>query len=305
MEEFCSSRKFQIDGGGNVVNKVRGINPSGGTNFSSGFRLAFETLKASVSAERSSGCHKAILFLTDGEMQDNRSSLFSLITSEMEKYSKDDRPVLFTYSFGSTADKTVPKDLACQFDGIWASVDDGGDLSKSMGAYYKYFAYGLSGEENDDFVAWVAPYEYSTTGELGTTASAPVYDRSVTPPVLAGVVGIDFSFAAMERALGEEGERARNDILSNIVERSAASCPRLDLTKCQLQSLREFGSGDETNDATLCKGITDEDGFLCETKPLKSRLCGDIINDNNAKVYPEDIWNNRLNQGRTYEEKVY
>ena len=119
------------------------------------------------------------------------------------------------------------------------------------------------------------------------------------------MVGADFSFAAMERALGEESERARNDILSNIVERSAASCPRLDLTKCQLQSLREFGSGDETNDATLCKGITDEDGFLCETKPLKSRLCGDIINDNNAKVYPEDIWNNRLNQGRTYEEKVY
>ena len=68
MEEFCSSRKFQIDGGGNVVNKVRGINPSGGTNFSSGFRLAFETLIASISAERSSGCHKAILFLTDGEM---------------------------------------------------------------------------------------------------------------------------------------------------------------------------------------------------------------------------------------------
>ena len=100
-----------------------------------------------------------------------------------------------------------------------------------MGAYYKYFAYWLSTEENDDIVAWVASYEYSTTGELGTTASAPVYDGSVMSPVLAGLVGVDFSFAAMERALGEEGERARNDILSNIVERSAASCPRLDLTK--------------------------------------------------------------------------
>ena len=118
------------------------------------------------------------------------------------------------------------------------------------------------------------------------------------------MVGIDFSFAAMERDFGEEGERARNDILSNIVERSAASCPKLDLTKCQLQSLREFGSGDESDDAALCIGITNEDGFPCETKPLKSHLCDNITNDNNAEEYPDDVWNNHLNQGLTYEEKV-
>ena len=59
----------------------------------------------------------------------------SLITLEMGKHSKDDRLVLFTYSFGSTADKTVPKDLACRFDRIWAFLVDDGELSKSMGAY--------------------------------------------------------------------------------------------------------------------------------------------------------------------------
>jgi hypothetical protein len=41
----------------------------------------------------------------------------------------------------------------------------------------------------NDFVAWVASYEYSTTGELGTT----------DPPILAGVVGLGFSCVAMER----------------------------------------------------------------------------------------------------------
>ena len=68
--------------------------------------------------------------------------------------------------------------------------------------------------------------------------------------------------------------------------------------------MREFGSGDESDDAALCIGITNEDGFPCETKPLKSHLCDNITNDNNAEEYPDDVWNNHLNQGLTYEEKV-
>ena len=72
-----------------------------------------------------------------------------------------------------------PKRIACENDGIWSSISDGGNLAESMGAYYKYFAYGLSGAGNENFVSWVAPYVFSTSGEMGTTASAPVYDRSV------------------------------------------------------------------------------------------------------------------------------
>jgi hypothetical protein len=182
-----------------ISSAIDNLEPAGGTDFYSGFDMAFKTFRDSKNAESTSGCNQAILFLTDGQMQDREDLLFELLSNEAGKYSNNGRkpPVLFTYSFGSGADNTVTKRIACEYDGVWSEVKDGGDLAQSMGAYYKYFA--NAGLSEDDFVAWVAPYEYSTTGELGTTASAPVYDRSVDPPILAGVVGLDFSFVAMER----------------------------------------------------------------------------------------------------------
>ena len=278
----------------NILGQIDGLGAGGGTEFYTGFDLAFKTFKSSASAELSSGCHKAILFLTDGMIQDSKNTLMNLIAAELSEFDADSRPALFTYSFGSGTDSVVPKEIASANDGIWASIRDGGDLSESMGAYYKYFAYGLSGDENKDFVAWVAPCAYSTTGELGTTASAPVYDRSVDPPVLAGVVGLDFSFAAMERALGKEGEQSKNAVLERIVERSIAACPKLELSPCQLQSLREFGSGDNKNSEALCSIATS-----CDTNPLKSPLCSGT-----TVSYPNEIWNNDNNRGRSYEEKV-
>ena len=155
--------------------------------------MTFKTFRDSKNAESTSGCNQAILFLTDGQMQDREDLLFELLSNEAGKYTNNGRkpPVLLLTALGQE------QTIACEYDGVWSKVKDGGDLAQSMGAYYKYFA--NAGLSEDDFVAWVAPYEYSTTGELGTTASAPVYDRSVDPPILAGVVGLDFSFVAMER----------------------------------------------------------------------------------------------------------
>ena len=117
------------------------------------------------------------------------------------------------------------------------------------------------------------------------------------PPVLAGVVGLDFSFVAMERALGDEGEKSRDAVLERIVERSIARCPNLNLTPCQLESLREYGAGDYGNAGATCGNVPD-----CVTKPLKSPLCKDY--SQSSLSYPNEIWNNDNNKGRTYEEKV-
>ena len=87
------------------------------------------------------------------------------------------------------------------------------------------------------------PYEFATGLGLGTTASAPVYDRSVTPPIFVGVVGVDISFSAMEIALGENQEATRDVFIKKITELSVASCHTIDIEECQLQSLRKFGSG--------------------------------------------------------------
>ena len=182
-----------------VLQHVDRLRAGGGTNFYNGFDMAFEIFISSKKAESTSGCHQAILFLTDGEMSDDKDTLYSLLDEVRTDYllTGESPPVIFTYSLGARADRVVPKQIACKFNGIWSEVKDGGDLAKSMGGYYKYFA--NAGLSENDFVAWVEPYEYSTTGELGTTASAPVFDRSVDPPVFTGVVGLDFSFAAMER----------------------------------------------------------------------------------------------------------
>ena len=129
-----------------VLKSIDNLRPGGATNFRDGFEFAFQTFKQSDSIEQSSGCHQAILFLTDGEMTDDETLFFDLIDVKRKNYSMDGRkpPVMFTYSFGSKADEEVPKRIACEYGGVWASIEDGGNLAESMGAYYKYFAQGLA-----------------------------------------------------------------------------------------------------------------------------------------------------------------
>lgn len=67
-----------------------------------------------------------------------------------------------------------------------------------MSAYYKLFAIGLGEDKNKDFIAWVEPYTFFSTGELGITVSAPIYDRTLTPPMFIGVVGTDFTVEFMK-----------------------------------------------------------------------------------------------------------
>ena len=62
----------------------------------------------------------------------------------------------------------------------------------AMSAYYKLFALGLGEGGNEDFAAWVEPYEFANpAGKMGSTVSAPVFDRAVTPPLFLGVVAKD------------------------------------------------------------------------------------------------------------------
>ncbi len=138
-----------------VLKSIDNLRPGGATNFRSGFEFAFQTFQQSDSIEQSSGCHQAILFLTDGEMTDAETLFFDLIDVKRKTYFDDGRepPVMFTYSFGSKADEEVPKRIACEYGGVWASIEDGGNLAESMGAYYKYFAQGL-GSSGGNSVSW-------------------------------------------------------------------------------------------------------------------------------------------------------
>ena len=51
-----------------LTDRVNSLSPGGTTNFYAAFERAFDLLDDSVGMEFTSSCHKAILFLTDGEM---------------------------------------------------------------------------------------------------------------------------------------------------------------------------------------------------------------------------------------------
>ena len=269
------------------------LTAGGGTNFYSGFKMAFDTIRQSVETyELSAGCQRAILFLTDGENNEGlgANDLMTFIFNETQYYTKTGRrpPVIFTYSFGSGADETLPKRIACETNGVWSRISDGGNLAGAMTAYYKYFAFGLSDSQNSNFAAWVEPYTFARGVGLGTSVSAPVYDRSVNPPILAGVVALDMSLAAMQTALGVQGEAGINEVIQRLVDRSVAYCPKFNLTECQYQSLRYEAYSNESLCSDQCSGITS----------LKVKLC------NNNVTYPFYVLNNKNLQGKSYEERA-
>ena len=108
---------------------------------------------------------------------------------------------IFTYALGEGADEEALKNIACNSGGIYANIPDGGDLIEQMSAYYKLYAILQGGAENMNFTTWVEPYLYSS-GVMGTTVSAPVFDRSGNPPLWIGVVGVDFTISELEQAVG-------------------------------------------------------------------------------------------------------
>ena len=64
---------------------------------------------------------------------------------------------------------------------------------------------GLGEAGNENFTAWVEPYAFTNpAGKMGTTVSAPIYDRRVSPPLFLGVVGADMYMDALEQVLGED-----------------------------------------------------------------------------------------------------
>jgi hypothetical protein len=270
-----------------MLHYIDALEPDGGTVYYSGFDKAFDIFEKSNSVEVSTSCRQAILFVTDGAMSDPEQALYNKIDQERKKYTLNDKepPVIFTYSFGDSAPEEVPQRMACRYDGVWSRISDEENLADSMGGYYKYFSYGLGDQRNDDFVAWVSPYLYANGGSFGTTASAPVYDRSSEHPILVGVVGFDFTLAAMERALGEEGRESRDIIIEDIVERSIAKCPIFNLTDCQMESLRMYGTDPTGFPAATCdkcpSGIPSLESVSCTTEDLSSVSLWNNVNVRN------------------------
>jgi hypothetical protein len=59
-------------------------------------------------------------------------SPLNLIKTRNAKYNAN----VFSYSFGSDADKAIPLQIACQTNGLWKQISDYGDLRSQMAEYY-------------------------------------------------------------------------------------------------------------------------------------------------------------------------
>lgn len=148
-----------------------------GTNFELGFRKAFNLLNNP--GEFTSNCHKAILFLTDGQINGGLEgqALYDMISDL--NFNKS--TAVFTYSLGSGANKVVPKQIACSNDGTWAWIPDGGDLRGSMSQYYEYYSLLRRGDEQP---TWTELYiDASGAGEM-ITGALGIYDHTTNPPNL-------------------------------------------------------------------------------------------------------------------------
>ena len=270
------------------------IQIGGGTNFRQGFAKAFEVFAASVAMEYTAGCHKAILFLTDGANLDGTSEE---VLSDVATGNAPYGATIFTYSLGAGAESALPKSIACKNSGVWEHIADGADLVGSMSSYYQLFARGLGDQENEGFTAWVEPYAFATGGGMGTTVGAPVYDRTLTPPHFIGVAAIDMTVAFLEQQSGSNYQ----ELLDSLVLRSKARCPTLDLGRCVLQALRLSTGGM---------------GSVCSAADLGGDDCmtsDNTVERRNSSTYdpptcltapPRDVWVNHDVQGSSYEDRA-
>lgn len=234
-----------------LSSQVTNINPFGGTNFEAAFRKAFEVLAST--GEYSANCHTAILFLTDGiptrgSIQ-SESGLTSLVQDLNTNPDGSLKVTVFTYTLGSGASSAIPSAVACGNNGIYAHVDDGGNLRGQMSQYYDY--YSTLRRAGDESVVWVEPYTDASGAGLLVTASKAVYDTNSSPSRLIGVVAVDILISDLKTA----GQQAGVDY-AGVVYRLALrnTCPNIEtsnITECELNSIRASNGG-QTCGSAVC-----------------------------------------------------
>ncbi len=202
------------------------LTAGGGTFFFEAMDATFDLLEASRRQDQVSGCHTAILFLTDGK----DGSIGSVLDLMKKRNTADIDARVFTYALGDEAARDKPLEMACQHRGVFTAVGDDDDLENAMAQYYVYFATGI----DSDKPRWSELYADAPTGKFITTGALPVYvKRPGKVKELFGVVAIDFK----EDALLMNGTLTRQDVNDYLLKRSR-DCPDLSLTEEQLVELR-------------------------------------------------------------------
>jgi voltage-dependent calcium channel alpha-2/delta-3 len=164
-----------------LTERITALRAAGATDFYKAFTLGFDVLDRSKRVGATTGCDgsRTILFLTDG-VPSNTEDHLALIAER----NRDSKVTIFTYALGASA--RVQDDIACQHNGAYTFINDGGNLRTKMQSYYKVFGATANRE-----LFWTAPYLDASGLGMMVTAALPTYDTSQEFPELLGVVGHD------------------------------------------------------------------------------------------------------------------
>ena len=279
---------------------IDGFRAEGGTNFLDAFTKTFQALDDTITAELHVSSTTAILFLTDGEMTEpaenlSEENVLNLVTTGISSLqNRTGKSVfLFTYSVAINDENVhqFPKKIACSTGdyGVWSKVIDDRKIFDALTSYYQLFALGLGTNRNENFTAWVEPYIFTSGKILGTTVSAPVYDRTKNPSIFLGVVGIDFPLTAVDRVVGNA--LGSQDSIDRIVKRSTAFIPVIELELCELESFRRIGS---VGDDALCTTTCNATDFV----QVQELECSSVSD------YPTNLFVDEDIKGLSYEDRV-
>ena len=211
-----------------MKNYIDGLSAFGTTSMDLGFEKAFDILDASRAAKKSTACTTAILFMTDGIPNKGGTPAQDIV----KKRNVDADARVFTYNFGNKATDTSMKAAACQGKGVYQEIKDGGNLKLAMASYFSYLAAGIIPKAPaKQTVRWAEMYEDGQGMGQNTAACAPVYDKSVTPPDLFGVVCTGISEGTLKLLTNWDAEWAK-------IKTSAAQCPDLFLNEEELEQIR-------------------------------------------------------------------
>eukprot|EP00929_Paragymnodinium_shiwhaense_P027103 TRINITY_DN15987_c0_g1_i6.p1 TRINITY_DN15987_c0_g1~~TRINITY_DN15987_c0_g1_i6.p1 ORF type:complete len:172 (-),score=26.08 TRINITY_DN15987_c0_g1_i6:257-772(-) len=148
--------------------------------------------------------------------------------------------------------------MACQNQGIWHTVADGGDIATTMASYYQVFAASIDAKA----ARWVE-YSDSLTGTDLVAACYSVYDRTSAVPLLNGVACMDLNIMVdLQTFKGKPGY----DAAWRAMREAAESCSPIKVSATQFSTFRSLQGGD-------CRpcDLTDED---CPTEQPRATTSG-------------------------------
>eukprot|EP00672_Neobodo_designis_P015954 CAMPEP_0174837336 /NCGR_PEP_ID=MMETSP1114-20130205/6666_1 /TAXON_ID=312471 /ORGANISM="Neobodo designis, Strain CCAP 1951/1" /LENGTH=814 /DNA_ID=CAMNT_0016071391 /DNA_START=287 /DNA_END=2731 /DNA_ORIENTATION=- len=251
---------------------VNNVVASGGTNFAPALQTAFDLLRDATTDET---CRNIIVFLTDGQNQDDETAA---VRAGQASLPEGKKAHMMTFSMSNGANQQKPRELACGNSGIWTHIGNGDDVAEELVAYTDFLRFATI----DATVRWTSPYLDSfglgytvtaartvTTSAGGSAASVAVVGIVAADLPLSSVVGVD---AATNASLVEEVERY-------LAARSAtARCPTGVVTECKLEQLRTRNNG-QCLTGTMAEACARENSDVANTTvncPAESLLSGGI-----------------------------